>query len=132
MEVESRKILHCNVTAQPTAAWTLQQFREALPNNRQCELLLHDHDSIFSPSLDRELEGFGLRVLRTPVRAPQANVMPVMPDDEPFDYFATQAIADFLAAEGTPASEHNATNPFASTAEILTDLCGPLRYMSGQ
>ncbi|HXP41155.1 MAG TPA: hypothetical protein VN833_12890 [Candidatus Acidoferrales bacterium] len=64
--------------------------------------------------------------------APQANAMPVMPDDEPFDYFATQAIADFLAAEGTPASEHNATNPFASTAEILTDLCGPLRYMSGQ
>jgi hypothetical protein len=44
--------------------------------------------------------------------------MPVMPDDEPFDYFATQAIADFLAAEGTPASENNATNPFASTAEI--------------
>ena len=109
-----------------------QQFADQAADPSHRRLLLHDHDSIFSPSLDRELEGFGLRVLRTPVRAPQANVMPVMPDDEPFDYFATQAIADFLAAEGTPASEHNATNPFASTAEILTDLCGPLRYMSGQ
>jgi hypothetical protein len=29
--------------------------------------------------------------------------MPVMPDDEPFDYLATQAVADFLATEETPA-----------------------------
>lgn len=29
--------------------------------------------------------------------------MPVMPDDEPFDYLATQAIADFLATETDPA-----------------------------
>jgi RES domain-containing protein len=29
--------------------------------------------------------------------------MPVMPDDEPFDYLATQAIADFLATETNPA-----------------------------
>jgi hypothetical protein len=27
---------------------------------------------------------------------------PVMPDDEPFDYLATQAIADFLASEAVP------------------------------
>ena len=31
MEVGSRRILHCNVTPHPTAAWTLQQFREAIP-----------------------------------------------------------------------------------------------------
>jgi len=31
MEVGSRRILHYNVTAHPTADWTLQQFREALP-----------------------------------------------------------------------------------------------------
>src|ERR1700757_4532359 len=29
MEVGSRRILHCNVTADPTAAWAVQQFREA-------------------------------------------------------------------------------------------------------
>ncbi len=30
MEVDSRKVLHFNVTAQPSAARTLQQFREAI------------------------------------------------------------------------------------------------------
>jgi hypothetical protein len=30
-------------------------------------------------------------------------VRPVMPDDEPFEYLATQAIADFLATENAPA-----------------------------
>jgi hypothetical protein len=29
-------------------------------------------------------------------------IMPVMPDDEPFDYLATQAISDFLATEADP------------------------------
>ena len=73
MEVGTRRILHCNVTAHPSAAWTLQQFREAIPGDHQCKFLLHDRDSSFSPGLDRELAAFGLRVLRTPVRAPQAN-----------------------------------------------------------
>ena len=30
MEIGSRRILHTNVTAHPTAAWTIQQFREFL------------------------------------------------------------------------------------------------------
>ena len=32
VEVGSRQILHYNVTEHPTAGWTLQQFREALPS----------------------------------------------------------------------------------------------------
>ena len=30
MEHHSRRLIHCNVTAHPTAAWTRQQLREAL------------------------------------------------------------------------------------------------------
>src|SRR5262249_11870944 len=38
------------------------------------QFLIHDRDSIFSSDLDEEVQrSFGLRVLRTPVRAPQAN-----------------------------------------------------------
>jgi transposase InsO family protein len=74
MEVGSRRILHCNVTAHPTADWTLQQFREAIPGGQGYQFLIHDRDSIFSSELDEELQrSFGLRVLRTPVRAPKAN-----------------------------------------------------------
>lgn len=73
MEVGSRRILRCNVTAHPTAGWTLQQFREAIPSDHAYRFLIHDHDSIFSAEVDDDLKAFGLKVLRTPVRAPKAN-----------------------------------------------------------
>jgi putative transposase len=73
MEVGSRRILGCNVTAHPTAAWTLQQFREAIPSNHNYRFLIHERDSIFSAEVDDDLAAFGLKVLRTPVRAPKAN-----------------------------------------------------------
>ena len=73
MEIGSRRILHTNVTAHPTAEWTLQQFRECFAYDHPYLYLIHDRDSIFSASLDSDLKGFGLRVLKTPVRAPKAN-----------------------------------------------------------
>jgi len=51
MEVGSRKILHRNVTAHPSATWTLQQFREAIPCDHQHKFLIHDRDAIFSVDL---------------------------------------------------------------------------------
>jgi hypothetical protein len=48
MEVGSRRILQWNVTAHPTAAWTLQQFREAIPSDQTYRFMIHDRDSIFS------------------------------------------------------------------------------------
>jgi hypothetical protein len=35
--------------------------------------VIHDRDAIFSSALDAALKGFGVRVLKTPVRAPKAN-----------------------------------------------------------
>jgi putative transposase len=74
MEVGSRQILHFNVTAHPTAGWTLQQFREAFPSDHYHRFLIHDRDSIFSAEVDEKVKSFGLKVLRTPVQAPKANV----------------------------------------------------------
>jgi putative transposase len=73
MEVGTRRIVHCNVTAHPTAAWSPQQLREAIPSDHSYRFLIHDRDSIFSAEVDHQLKAFGLRVLRTPVRAPKAN-----------------------------------------------------------
>src|SRR4030095_7480738 len=73
MELGARRILHHNVTGHPTAEWTAQQFREALPGGHAYRFLIHDRDSIFSKELDEEVTAMGALVLRTPVRAPKAN-----------------------------------------------------------
>jgi putative transposase len=64
MEIEPRRIVHTNVTAHPTADWTIQQFPEFLAFDHPCRFLIHDRDGIFSPRLDGELRGFGVRVLK--------------------------------------------------------------------
>jgi hypothetical protein len=58
MEVGTRRIVHCNVTAHPTAAWTLQQLREAIPSDHSYRFLIHDRDSIFSAEVDQQLKAF--------------------------------------------------------------------------
>ena len=73
IDVGTRRILHQYVTAHPTAEWTLQQFREALPGDHPYRFVIHDRDSIFSKRLDKGVTDLGVRVLRTPVRAPMAN-----------------------------------------------------------
>jgi putative transposase len=74
MELGSRRILHVNVTNHPTATWTAQQLRETFPWSAEpFGFLLHDRDSIFSMQVDDTARGLGLRVLKSPVRAPKAN-----------------------------------------------------------
>jgi len=73
MELGSRRILHHNVTPHPTAEWTTQQFQEALPGGHAYRFLIHDRDSIFSKELDEQVSAMGVKVLRTPVRAPKAD-----------------------------------------------------------
>ena len=45
---DRRRIVHVAVTAHPTAAWTAQQLRNALPENEAPRYLLHDRDSVFT------------------------------------------------------------------------------------
>jgi putative transposase len=73
MEHATRRILHCHITMHPTAQWTRQQLREAMPADHEYRYLIHDRDSIFSADLDQRMRNLGLRVLKTPVRSPQAN-----------------------------------------------------------
>ena len=73
MEIDSRRVLHFNVTGHPTAEWTAQQFREFLAFDHPYRFVIHDRDGIFAPAVEPALRGFGVRVLKTPPRAPQAN-----------------------------------------------------------
>ncbi len=73
IELGTRKLLHIHVTDHPTAAWTQQQLREAIPSDHDYRFLIQDSDGIFSAQLDQSISHMGLRVLRTPYRSPKAN-----------------------------------------------------------
>jgi putative transposase len=75
MEHATRRILHANVTAHPTAPWTLQQLRDAIPADHAYRFLIHDRDAIFSQELDQRVRRLGLQALKTAVRSPQANAL---------------------------------------------------------
>jgi putative transposase len=75
IEHATRRILHVDVTAHPTALWTMQQLRDAIPADHAYRFLVHDRDAIFSQKLDQGVCHLGLRVLKTPVRSPQANAL---------------------------------------------------------
>src|SRR5262245_14753023 len=75
IEHASRRLLHVNVTAHPTAEWTLQQLREAVPSDHSYRFLIHDRDAIFSRDFDQRIRHLGLRMLKTPPQRPQANAI---------------------------------------------------------
>ena len=63
------------VTAHPTAAWTLQQLREAVGLQDRYEYPLHDRDSIFANHLDESIGRLGVKVLKSPPHSPTANAI---------------------------------------------------------
>lgn len=71
----SRQLLHINVTAHPTAAWTLQQLRAAIGEEDGYRYLIHDRDNIFAKKLDESLERLGLQILKSPPQSPMANAI---------------------------------------------------------
>jgi len=73
MEIGSRRILHTNVTAHPTADWVRQQLRQAIPCDHAYRFLIHDRGSAFSTKVDDTIRSLGLRPLNTAYRAPRAN-----------------------------------------------------------
>lgn len=75
MEHATRRILHTNVTAHPTAAWTLQPLREAIPADHPYRFLIHDRESLFSSQLDEGIRHRGLTVLQTPPHSPRAQAL---------------------------------------------------------
>jgi hypothetical protein len=42
---DRRRILHINVTRQPTSEWIVQQLREAFPYQPSIKFLIFDHDA---------------------------------------------------------------------------------------
>ena len=75
IEHGSRRLVRVAVTAHPSAAWTLQQLREAVGFDGARGYLIHDRDSIFARSLDESIGNLGLSVLKSPLHSPKANAI---------------------------------------------------------
>ena len=75
IEHGSRRLLHLNVTAHPTAAWTLQQLREIFGHDGGYRYLIHDRDSIFARRLDESIKNLGMTVVKSPPHSPKANAI---------------------------------------------------------
>src|ERR1019366_8008207 len=77
LEVPSRRVHITAATANPTGAFVTQQARNLCFTLQECDepvrFLIHDRDAKFSDSFDEVFRTEGVRVIRTPVRSPQAN-----------------------------------------------------------
>ena len=73
IEHGTRRLAHVNVTANPSADWTLQQLRAVVGDEGEHQYLIHDRDKIFAKRLDDSIRALGVEVLRSPVASPKAN-----------------------------------------------------------
>jgi putative transposase len=77
IEHGSRRVRLAGVTANPDGVWMRQQARNLTVEERlhDVRFLVHDRDAKFSGPFDEIVRGEGVRVIKTPVRAPQANAI---------------------------------------------------------
>jgi hypothetical protein len=73
IEHERRRILHCNVTPNPSADWIVQQLRETFPEAVPYRYAILDHDSIFNVDVIAFLKATGLKPKRTGIQASWQN-----------------------------------------------------------
>jgi putative transposase len=77
IELHTRRVYLAGATENPNGTWTSQQARNLMiggcRRERPVRFLIHDRDAKFSSAFDEVFRSEGIHVIRTPVRAPNAN-----------------------------------------------------------
>lgn len=75
LEIGSRRVHLTGITTHPNSAWVTQQARNLTMSRDLAPMrfLIRDRDTKFTRAFDDVFGADGIRVIRTPVRAPRAN-----------------------------------------------------------
>jgi putative transposase len=77
IEIASRRVHLAGCTPRPDREWVTQQARQVTwtfsERAAPVRFLVRDHDRKFSGSFDAVFEAQGIRIVRTPIQAPEAN-----------------------------------------------------------
>jgi hypothetical protein len=77
ISIGSRRLEYFACTSNPNTAWMLQQAGNLLmeldDHDRKVRFLIHDRDAKFPRAFDALLTNDGIKVIRTPIQAPNAN-----------------------------------------------------------
>jgi putative transposase len=77
IHLQTRQVFVCPATYHPNQQWVAQQARNAQmwmdEEGIEARFLLRDRDTKFAPAFDRAFIGSDIRIVKTPVQAPDAN-----------------------------------------------------------
>jgi hypothetical protein len=76
ISLTTRRVEYVACTSNPDGGWTAQQARNLmmqLGDQQPFRLLIHDRNTKFAGGFDEVFSSEGIKVIRTPVRAPNAN-----------------------------------------------------------
>ena len=70
---DRRRILHFNVTRNPTSTWIVQQLREAFPYESTPKFLIFDHDAKYGLEVPAAIRSMKIECVQTSIESPWQN-----------------------------------------------------------
>jgi len=72
---EKRKIVHFNITTNPTSLWTAQQIKEAFPFDKPLNIYSETRDAIYGHVFQQTVNNIGIKEVLTAAKSPWQNTI---------------------------------------------------------